>query len=492
MYSESSLGKRSLKNLSPEEILEWYRDANIELARREFWEFCKLRDPEFYCEERVYLRELCETLQALYEGKLLKSDGSTYKNLKIHLPPRHGKSRTLTNFSAWVFGKNIQNRIITASFNDELATDFSRYTRDIIMEERSEPDEIIYSDIFPETRIKRGDSAMQRWALEGSFFSYKGTGINGSITGKGGNIIMVDDPVKDAFIAYNDHALEKIWTWYSGTLIQRAEKAIKILCMTPWSKKDLGGILSEKQPDEWFELTFPACTNGEMLCPDILDFNEYQELKDIGDKNIISANYDMVRLDVQGALYREFETYETKPRTFDRTVFYSDTADTGTDYLCGVCGVQKDNFIYVTDVLFTQDPQEDTEPATADLLELNQIYEGWIESNNGGRGFARNVKRILDERGVPENIQWFHQSENKVARILTNAPLVQKYILFPEDWWNRWPEFYAHLRMYKRVGKNAHDDGPDTLTGLVEKYIKTTPGLSQEHIAAMAAIRRQS
>ena len=91
------------------------RDINIELARREFWEYCKLREPDFYKESRPHLRKLCNTLDDFLCGLLLKEDGEPYTKIMIRLPPQVGKSRTLVNFTQWALGKNNEERIITAS-----------------------------------------------------------------------------------------------------------------------------------------------------------------------------------------------------------------------------------------------------------------------------------------------------------------------------------------------------------------------------------------
>lgn len=476
----------SKKSLTDDELLELeelVRLEEIDSAKESLWDFCRVLSPEFYKEDREYLKILCETLQSLYEGRLTDKDGNKYKNLILEIPPRHGKSRTLTNFSAWILGKENTNRIITASFNDDLAQDFSRYTRDIIAEEKNIMSQIVFSDVF-DAKIKKGDAALNKWALEGQYFNYKGCGIGGSITGKGGNVIIIDDPVKGADVAYNEAALEKIWLWYTGTLIQRAESAIKILCMTPWTKGDLGGRLQKIQPEKWFVLSFPALKDGEMLCPEILSREEYDEMKSIGDENIISANYDMLRLDVKGRLYSGFNTYSEIPDGTTASVNYTDTADEGKDYLCSITAKKKGLCLYVTGVLYTQEPQEKTEPETVQLLQDTKTQEAMIESNNGGRAFARNVQRIAEERGYRASIRWFHQSANKQARILTNAAIVQQYVFFPEGWAIKWPEFYNAIMTYQREGKNKHDDAPDALTGLVETY-----GTGKNRVGATSNIR---
>ena len=445
--------------------------AEIDLARVDFWEFCCTLSPDYYTEEKTHLYKLCNTLQSFYEHTLLKGNGEYYNKLIIEMPPQHGKSRTLTNFTAWIFGQNQEERVITASYNDELAQDFSRYTRDII-QAVSNTSEIVFSDIFPRTKIKHGDASFKHWALEKQFFSYKGTGVSGTVTGKGATFRIIDDPVKSAEIAYNEAALGKLWTWYTGTWISRRGGPIvmDIICNTPWSKKDPTGRLLELQPEEWYKLSMPVIDNdNNMLCDTILNRSAYAEIQAVADPHILAANYLMQRLDVKGRLYTQFNTYSKLPEDTTGVVSYTDTADEGADYLCSVVAKKHGLFWYVVDVIYTQDAQEITEVSVADMLMRNKTTLDIVESNNGGRAFARNVIRIIQDHKERSYVKWFHQSKNKTARILTQSSTVQKYILFPEGWHDKYPAFYEAVINYQKEGKNKHDDAPDTLTGLVEK-----------------------
>ena len=114
---------------------------------------------------------------------------------------------------------------------------------------------------------------------------------------------------------------------------------------------------------------------------------------------------------------------------------------------------------------------EITEPAVSRSILENDVTWADIESNNGGRGFARNVEKILREqfRSNRAVIHWFHQSQNKMARILSNATNVMEHVYFPADWMYRWPDYYDDMTRYQREGKNAHDDAQDATTGVVEK-----------------------
>lgn len=112
---------------------------------------------------------------------------------------------------------------------------------------------------------------------------------------------------------------------------------------------------------------------------------------------------------------------------------------------------------------------EVTEPLTAEMLTKNNVGSALIESNNGGRGFARNVEKECQKLGnYHTNIDWFHQSQNKKARILSNSTGVMRNVLFPVGWQDRFPEFAKAILKYQKEGKNTHDDGPDCLTGCYE------------------------
>jgi predicted phage terminase large subunit-like protein len=117
---------------------------------------------------------------------------------------------------------------------------------------------------------------------------------------------------------------------------------------------------------------------------------------------------------------------------------------------------------------------EVTEPQTAYFLHRNNVNYALIESNNGGRGFARAVDRIIWEqyRTRFTTIKWFHQKHNKKVRILTGSNFVQEHVYFPVNWADRWPDFYQALTTYQKEGKNKNDDAPDMITGLTEMLQK--------------------
>jgi len=471
-------------------------------ARDSFWEYCKLINPKFFKDDRPHLIEIANTLQALYEGRIRKytlkspwhvysneeiadifSDSEDYivcKQLMMNIPPRHGKTYTLSLFTQWAFGKSTENQVITVSYNEILATRFSANVRDGIDATKIDKSWVIFSDVFPNVKIKDGDGAKQIWALEGSFFSYLGTGFGGTITGIGCNIGIIDDPIKNAEEAYNDNVLEKQWAWYGDTFLSRLEEgAIQIINFTRWSTKDLcGRLLDSDDAPDWYELKMKAHNpeTGEMLCPALLSYKSYMKKKRITSTDIAEANYQQEPVDVQGKLYTTIKTYTELPKDnqgrklYERAYNYTDTADTGKDFLCAINAVEYNGEAFITNILYTDKPMEVTEPELAKMLYDDKINTAIIESNSGGRGFARNVERLIWEKYRTRSvvIMPFHQSQNKQSRILSNATNVMKNVYFPVNWNNRWPEFYKAIMTYKAKGGNKSDDAPDALTGIAE------------------------
>lgn len=444
---------------------ELARLAKMELAKRDFWEYCKFVAPDFYKEDRPFLKDLCESLQAFYE--------SNKKILVINMPPRHGKSRTATLLVQWLFGQNPRDKVMTGSYNETLSSTFAKQVRDKIAEEPT-MGMTVYSDIFPGTRIKKGEASASKWALHGSEqTNYLATSPTGTATGFGCTIMIIDDLIKNVEEAYNELTLQKQVDWFNNTMLSRTETGFKlIIIMTRWATGDLAGYILENFQDVEHINYKAVQDDGTMLCPDILSADDYDFKTKNMNIDIVKANYQQEPIDIKGRLYSSFKTYSGELPEFREIRNYTDTADTGDDYLCSInYGITFDKEAYVLDVLYTKDPMEVTEPAMARMLVNGKVNVADIESNNGGRGFSRSVERIVrTEYGSNKTIfRPFTQRKNKNARILTNATWVMEHIYFPENWRDRWRDYHEAMSKYQREGKNAHDDAPDATTGIAEK-----------------------
>ena len=449
-------------------------ELKLELARREFFFYCNLTAPDFYKHDRKYLVDLCFEFQDFLE--------SEDEVLVVNEPPRHGKSRTAGKLVEWVLGKNNDEKIMTGSYNETLSTMFSKNVRNSIQELKVDDFKPVYSDVFPTTRIKQGDGAMNLWSLEDGYNNYLATSPTGTATGFGCSLMIIDDLIKNANEAMNAEKLEEHWNWFTNTMLSRLEECGKIIIiMTRWASGDLAGRALDHYKAQGAKIRHVSMKalqdDGNMLCDEVLSRKSYDDKCKAMGLDIASANYQQIPIDMKGRLYTSFKTYTDIPMDatghplFTAIKNYTDTADEGADFLCSIDYGVYDGEAYVLNVLFTKDAMEVTEPALAKMLYEDCVNDADIESNNGGRGFARAVERILkkDYKSNKTKINWFHQSKNKKARILSNSTWVMNHIYFPVNWKDRFPEYYEAMLKYQKEGKNKHDDAPDCATGIAEK-----------------------
>lgn len=459
------------------------RLEKIDESREHFWDFCQYLEPDFYKNNRKHLRILCDTLEKFYYNTLLNDQGEPFHKLMIRMPPQFGKSRTLVNFTKWMLGKNNEERIITASYSDGQASDFSRYSRDAISEVKNTENQRVYSDIFPGTKIKQGNASYQKWALEGQHFNYLGVGVGGGVTGKGATIRIMDDLIKDAEVSLSDNALSKIWVWLSGTFSSRNSAeggdVKEIFCATIWGEQDPQVILETTEPGEWYILAMPIydAETDTMLCPEMMSKDQYLKLKrrmevDSRTKMIFQANYHCVALaDDETKVFpasslKRYTEFPTDMEYF--TIGFADTADEGTDnFSMPIARVYGDR-IYIFDAIFDQynlTVQEGQVQSKVKECNINNLV---IETNSFGAYFSRRVRELIPE------IEVFGQfaKANKMARILANAGLVKLFFYFPE---NPSPTLQRFITQVCKLMKTStkEDDAPDSICGLaayLEKY----------------------
>ena len=363
---------------------------------------------------------------------------------------------------------------MTGSYNETLSSTFAKQVRDMIATEQTQG-VTVYRDIFPDTKIKYGEASMNKWALEGSqVANYLATSPTGTATGFGADLIVIDDLIKNSEEAYNSNVLEKHIDWITNTMLSRTEKGFKlIIIMTRWASNDLAGFILSNY-DDVVHINYKAINDdGTPLDEGTLSLEDFEFKTKNMAKEIVYANYQQEPIDIKGRLYSEFKTYVDLPKEkIVKISAYCDTADTGDDFLCNIIYADCKDSAYILDVIYTKEAMEITEPMVAEAYKKFNVNVADIESNNGGRAFARNIERITKDKGNYKTVvKWFHQSGNKIARILSNSAWVNNNIYMPVDWKNKWSEFAKDIISYQKEGKNKHDDGPDALTGVAEKTI---------------------
>ena len=243
------------------------------VARKDLVDFSIYTNPRY---DPIWLHEeIAKYLQKVEKGDI--------KRLMIFVPPRHGKSQLASiSFPAWYLGRHPEKEIITASYSADLAQDFGYKTRNLVNTE-------LYKQIF-NTQLRDDSRSKAKWlTLEGG--GYTAVGVGGAITGRGANVLLIDDPIKNREEAESKTIRDKVYDWYTSTAYTRLEKdGAVILILTRWHQDDLAGRLLEKEKeggDKWTVVKFPAIAihdeprrlAGEPLWKEKYDIEALQGIK---------------------------------------------------------------------------------------------------------------------------------------------------------------------------------------------------------------------
>lgn len=426
-------------------------------------------------------RMICDKLNDVLTGKT--------RRLIINIAPRYSKSELVSrNFIAMGLAINPAAKFIHLSYSGDLALGNSVAVKDIVKSED-------YQRLFG-VEIAVGTDTKSQWNTTKGGGLYATSSL-GQVTGFGagaieneeddwqfGGAIVIDDPIKPAD-ALSDNNREAVNLHFETTIRNRVNSRNTpiIIIMQRLHEHDLCGYLMELEPDEWEVLSVPCISYNEdgeeeALWPFKHTIEELHKIES-ANQFVFDTQYMQNPKPLEGLMYSKLRTYEVLPMEQSIRKNYTDTADKGADFLCSVCYVETPSGMYVTDVLYTDKPMEYTEVKTAEMLLINGTQLVKVESNNGGEGFARNVEKNVRMQGTPVALKMrftsFFQGLNKNVRIFSHSAEVQNLIFFPSDWETRWPQFAQAVKGYRKVGRNAHDDAPDVLTGMVENF---TPGVT--------------
>lgn len=455
-----------------------FRELKLLQAHVDFWEFCLYMDYGFYELREEVLKPIAKDMQRLVKPMPPETELDI---LNVSLPPRTGKSYICTLFCAWCFGNYPTESIMRNTVTAKLYFKFSSDLKSIISGEANNGR---YSNVFP--NIKMATSGLEGWRLTQSKqgISYYGAGIEGSIIGFGASLLSIlDDSVKDEFDALNINSLDKKWGWYGSAADSREEKTCKKLFIgTRWSKYDIVGRLKELgyfSNDNAKEIVVPAFVNGESYCENIHTTEKLTRTKRITSDIIWEAEWMQNPIEAKGLLFPSSELQFFKLSDLEnihgRTtiVAAADLADEGTDSMCMPIGYVYGDIVYIVDVLFTKDKVEITEPLTAAMLDKYKPRKCVMESNNGGKQFARNIKRL---KSGPTSITWKQTVKNKETRILMSSGYIKEHFRFREDVeeGTQYYNFMTEFMQYSKESKNKHDDAADGTTMLAEMFNNNT------------------
>jgi hypothetical protein len=268
-----------IKKLPPEEqreILALVEQMSMartrENARVDFLDFVRHVWPAFIAGDHHKI--MANAFERVAKGEL--------KRLIINMPPRHTKSEFASYlFPAWFLGNHPEKKVIQTAHTAELAVGFGRKVRNLF----ENPD---FTEVFPNISLSADSKAAGRWSTSknGDYFAI---GVGGAVTGKGADILIIDDPHSEqeaAMGAYNPDVYDKVYEWYTSGPRQRLQPGGSIIVvMTRWSTRDLTGqiIKSSTQKvgaDEWEVIELPAILpSGKPLWPEFWPIEQLEALK---------------------------------------------------------------------------------------------------------------------------------------------------------------------------------------------------------------------
>jgi predicted phage terminase large subunit-like protein len=457
----------------------------IEIAHRDFWTFCKYIDPKQYNDSKPHLKLIAEKLQKVTDGVL--------KKLAISLPPRAGKSYIVSLWCAWMLGRDPMGSIMRCSYGADLAEKFSKDIRDGMLVNNR------FKKVFPQLRLSKKNTAVYAWSIEGNTQpSYFCAGVGGPLTGYGVRTCSIlDDPIKNIEEALSETVIEGTWNWYTSTFLSRLETGCpEIHIATRWSRKDPIGRLTDPE-SEYFDPSFeviviPALDeSGKSFCEAVKTTEEYYAIKRVTDTFIWEAEFMQNPIEEKGLLFPvtelkrfSIEKGKSDNKSYicskemgrldadkpDGVIGYCDVADMGKDFLCAEIGSRYGQYTFITDVVFTQDPIEITEPQMVGLITRTRCMSMRFEANSGGRQFARDVKKLLRDKNNTCTILSTQNTANKETRILTMSGYIKEYFYFRNDYapGSDYDKYMRQLTGYVKFGRNTHDDACDCTTGMAE------------------------
>jgi predicted phage terminase large subunit-like protein len=268
-------------------------------------------------------RVMAKKFEEIASGKL--------KRLIINMPPRHTKSEFASYMlPAWFLGKYPGKKIIQCSNTAELAVGFGRKVRNLV-------DSEAYTKIFPNVSLRHDSKAAGRWStnMNGEYFAI---GVGGTVTGKGADLLIIDDPhsEQEAALAANDPGIyDKVYEWYSSGPRQRLQPGGAIvIVMTRWGTRDLTGqvLKAEMQRggEAWDVIEFPAILpSGSPLWPEFWSYEELAALKEELPNQKWQAQYQQNPISEESAIVKRewWQIWEDDdPPYCDFTLMAWDTA----------------------------------------------------------------------------------------------------------------------------------------------------------------------
>jgi predicted phage terminase large subunit-like protein len=446
--------------------VDFSADQMLALARNDLACYCTAQWPQF--EMAAHHRVILERLEAVERGEI--------RRLMLFLPPRHGKSLLTSQFfPAWYLGHHPDRDVIFITYGQELSDDFGRRGRNLI----AEP---LHQAVFAGCSLSEDSTAAHRFNTTrgGAYFA---VGRGGPITGRGANLLIVDDPLKDREEANSETIRKNLHEWFASVAYTRlVPSGAVILVQTRWHEDDLAGWLLRKHADDGWEIvSLPAIAEadesfrsaGEALWPQRFSLDALQQIRQAVGSATWESLYQQRPAAAEGALFkRNWWRYYREHPACSRIVQSWDTAfkkGSESDYsVCTTWGVT-DNGYYL--LAFWRGRVEFPELKR----NVTVFSEEWnpdailVEDRASGQSLIQEMQAGTILPIIPVKVD-----SDKISRAQAVTPLIEAgRVYLPETAaWLR--DFVDELSVFP---KGTHDDIVDSVTQALN-YLreKPTPG----------------
>ena len=407
-------------SLDEQEIL-----ADREEARRSFMAFVKKVWPSFI--EGSHHKRMAKAFERVARGEC--------KRLIINMPPRHTKSEFASYLlPAWFLGNFPEKKVIQTSHTAELAVGFGRKVRNLV-------DQDVYTEIFPGVGLQQDSKAAGRWNTNkgGDYFAI---GVGGAVTGKGADILIIDDPHSEqeaAMAASNPEIYDKVYEWYTSGPRQRLQPGGSIvIVMTRWAARDLTGQVvksaAQRSGEEWEVIEFPAILpSGNPLWPQFWSLEELAALREELPNSKWQAQYQQNPIGNESAIIKrdwwKWWDKDNPPQcdyilqSWDTAFEKTQRADYSAGTTWGIFNCEEDNFAPNIILLNTYKKRVEFPELKRDVLREYNEYEPdslIVEKKASGAPLIYDLRAM----GIPVQEYTPGKGQDKIARLNSVSDII--------------------------------------------------------------------
>lgn len=456
-----------------------------------YMEIDRKAEDRFYLPRRPKMKEVVDAIQDLVDGRL--------DELAVSMPPRVGKTTDVLFLLTWLLGKFPEASNLYSAFSDIITKAMYNGVLEVI----NDPVTYKWQDVFPEARVVQTNAADETLNINRrkrypslTCRSLYGT-LNGACDCSG--FLIADDLIGGIEEALNKDRLVSAWSKVDNNLLPRAKETAKILWVgTRWSVADPVGKridLLETEPeykDRKFKIiNIPALNEKDesnfVYAYGVGFSTEFYKQRRAsfeknGDMASWNAQYMGEPIEREGTVFKpeelRFYNGELPEEDPDRIIFAVDPAFGGGDYTAGPVGVVYGEDVYIPEVIYNDGDKKVTQPRIAELIIKYAVGRTQIELNKSTAAYLDGVNEELKKRNYRATItsKAAGTQKSKEERIYDKAPDIRGRMIFLESGkrTKEYEQFMQNIYAFKLIGKNKHDDAPDSCAMLMEMFLGRT------------------